>query len=76
MFFAGGSGTAQTLDEMAFERGVWTAAIDGDSSRHAWHIYYFTNKITLPLSRLFLTPLCDTGGETSRRGLSFFSFKF
>lgn len=29
----GGSGTAQTLDEMAFERGVWTAAIDGDSSR-------------------------------------------
>ena len=55
VFFAGGSGTAQTLDEMAFERGVWTAAIDGDSSRYAWPIYYFTNKITLPLTRLFVT---------------------
>jgi len=30
---ASGSGTRQTLDEMAFERGIWTAAINNDVSR-------------------------------------------
>ena len=29
----GGSGTQQTLDELAFERGIWTAAIDNDVAK-------------------------------------------